>query len=512
MDSEEQITPLVYAPNLHLFAFHLWRGLTGESDSLASNPQQLWQKADEILQRLGFTERLQIAGYPNNSEEPPGAQINLHPQEQLELTGKLPNSDLTITGLLFAHRLYDSYSLTVNLRRPEQENQQKTAEVPVSFWRNLNTERLVFLPNFVQSSLGQTLLLTAFLPDSHCNKTAEYLQDLAHSCLKQVIPSRKTEPPALCKIGELWGSPIFEFGGQVLDKNMEGEAEVTPHILIYLFRDKFSSAKFEDAYLQFINLFYYRNKVVSAYLETRTLYRKTYGIYTDLEKKVKSFKQELTENTTRLALTEAQLEHLKMVLKELAALDLEYARLLRNYKHCQNTISINTKNYQVTLEDIVKTLQKHKEQVKPEDLDFFREFGSQTSDYFQSRISDELNYFVEGSNLADKAIASIRGIVEIEQTQRDRRLEQQNETLQDQIQAVGVGIATGAIIASTSALIFQQEPMSFPWEAYHGDRPHPFMFALLLSFAFAFVGWGLAKWLIGWGRKRRSRPKQNSKN
>jgi H+/Cl- antiporter ClcA len=77
---------------------------------------------------------------------------------------------------------------------------------------------------------------------------------------------------------------------------------------------------------------------------------------------------------------------------------------------------------------------------------------------------------------------------------------------------VGVGIATGAIIASTSALIFQQEPMSFPWQAYHGDRPHPFMFALLLSFAFAFVGWGLAKWLIGCSRKRRSRSNQDSKN
>lgn len=64
MDSEQQITPPVYAPNLHLFAFHLRRGLTGEPDSLASNPQQLWEKGDEILQALGFRERLQIAGYP----------------------------------------------------------------------------------------------------------------------------------------------------------------------------------------------------------------------------------------------------------------------------------------------------------------------------------------------------------------------------------------------------------------------------------------------------------------
>ncbi|MBS0015215.1 MAG: hypothetical protein KFF72_02385 [Arthrospira sp. SH-MAG29] len=504
MDSETPITPPVYAPNLHLFAFHLWRGLTGEPDSVAPNSEHLWQKGDEILKELGFTERLQIAGYPHPSEEPPGAQVNLHPQTQLKLTGKLPNSDLTLTGLLFTHRLYDSYSLTVNLRRPEEENQQKTADVPISFWRNLNTEKLIFLPEFVQSSLGQTLLLTAFLPESERNKSAEDLQEFARSCLNQIISSRKIKRPPLSKMGELFGSPIFEFGGQVLDANMAGEAEGVPHILIYLFRGKSSSAQFEGAYWEFINLFYYRNKVVSAYQETRTLYRKTYAVYTDLEKKVKSFKQELTQNTTRLALTEEQLENLKIVLKELAALDLEYARLLRNYKHSRNTISINTKNYQVMLEEIVKTVQAGKEGVEPEDIDFFREFGSQTSAYFQSRINDDLNYFVEGSSLADKAIASIRGIVEIEQTQRDRTRQQQNQQLQDEIQAWGVAIGTGAIIASTSGLMFE-EPRIFPIPENGGGISHPFAIALFASFAGAILGWGGTKFLI-WLSRRKGFP------
>jgi hypothetical protein len=532
MDSEKTVTPLVYAPNLHLFAFHLWRGLTGEPDSLALYPKQLWKTGDDILKELGFeerlhipgyhetlkkesdsVERLHIPGYHNKSPEPPGAQINLHPQKQLELTGKLPGSDLPITGLLFTHRLYDSYSLTLNLRRPERENGEKTAPVPISFWQDLNTEKLLFLPQFVQSSLGQTLLLTAFLPESEIHKSAESLQDFARECVKQVSLYSENPPP-LQQLGKLFGSPIFEFGGQVLEANMEGEAQVQPHILLLLFRTEFTRKKFvaASAYREFINLFFYRNKVISTYQKTRILYYKIYSIYTDLEKKVKSFKQELEKNKTRLALSKEQLEDLKQVLKELAQLDLEYARLLRNYKHSRNTIAINTKNYQVTLEAIVKRLKEQGYGVKPEEMDFFRDFASQTSAYFQSRISDELNYFVEGSSLADKAIASIRGIVEIEQTQRDRRLEQQNQDLQDQIQAVGVGIATGAIIASTSALIFQQEPMTFPWEASHGDRPHPFIWALLLSFALAFVGWGLAKLLIKCSRKGRSRSHQDTKN
>ncbi len=87
--------------------------------------------------------------------------------------------------------------------------------------------------------------------------------------------------------------------------------------------------------------------------------------------------------------------------------------------------------------------------------------------------------------------------MEIDQAERDRILE-------NKIQIIGVGIAVGAIVASTSALIFQQEPMTFPWEASHGDRPHPFIFALLLSFAFAGLASLGAIALIKFRKKRRS--------
>ncbi|UWU48524.1 hypothetical protein [Limnospira platensis] len=70
MDSQTALTSSLYAPNLHLFAFHLWRGLTGEAESLAPNPKLLWKRGDELLEALGFEERLHLYGYPDNSEEP----------------------------------------------------------------------------------------------------------------------------------------------------------------------------------------------------------------------------------------------------------------------------------------------------------------------------------------------------------------------------------------------------------------------------------------------------------
>lgn len=502
--SEQPIIPAVYAPNLHLFAYHLWRGLTGKPESLAPNPQHLWQKGDEILQKLGFTERLHIYGYSHELDEPIGGQVNLHPDEQLELTGKLPNSDLTITGLVFTHRLYDSYSLTINLRRPEIENNQKTADIPITFWRNLNTEKFLFSPDFVKSSLGQTLLLTAFLPASQQNQSPENLQDFAYHCLQQIMPSKKIPRPHLHQLGEIFGSPIFEFGGQVLDANVIGESNRQPHILIYLFRDQIASSKFENenSYWQFINLFYYRNKVVSAYQETRTVYRKIYNTYTNLEKQVKSFQKELAQTTNHFTLSENQLENLKIVLKELVTLDLEYGRLLRNYKHCRNTIAINNKNYQVTLDEIFQTLRETNYHLKRSELDFFQEFTDRTAPYYQSRIDDEVNYFIEGSTLADKAIASIRGLVEIEQTQHDHILQTQNEQFQNQFQIIGVGIAVGAIASSISSLIFQQEPITCPWQANHGDRPHPFIWAFLLCLVLSGLASLVTLLLIKWQKTR----------
>ncbi|MBO0351065.1 hypothetical protein J0895_18715, partial [Phormidium pseudopriestleyi FRX01] len=113
------------------------------------------------------------------------------------------------------------------------------------------------------------------------------------------------------------------------------------------------------------------------------------------------------------------------------------------------------------------------------------------------QIEADLVYLQQGERLLDTAINTIRGLVEIDQAERDRILE-------NQIQIIGWGIAVGAIAASTSALIFQQEPITFPWQAYHGDRPHPFILALLLSFAFAGLASLLAIALIKFRKKRRS--------
>lgn len=70
-----------------------------------------------------------------------------------------------------------------------------------------------------------------------------------------------------------------------------------------------------------------------------------------------------------------------------------------------------------------------------------------------------------------------------------------------------MGIGTGAIVASTVGLMFEE-----PGQENGREFLHPFMIALLLSFGSAILFWGVATWLIGWGKKRRSPQKKDRKN
>ncbi|MGL6135788.1 MAG: hypothetical protein ACRC2M_00725, partial [Planktothrix sp.] len=122
----------VYAPNLHLFAFHLWKVLRDDGNNRVENPQKLWDKCNQILENLHFPERLNLVD----------ETFEISP---IKIAGKLPNSEIPITVRIYPQCLYDSYALAFNLRRPEQENGKKTEEVSLNFFRKINRTQ-IFLP------------------------------------------------------------------------------------------------------------------------------------------------------------------------------------------------------------------------------------------------------------------------------------------------------------------------------------------------------------------------------
>jgi hypothetical protein len=129
-----------------------------------------------------------------------------------------------------------------------------------------------------------------------------------------------------------------------------------------------------------------------------------------------------------LAKTEPYLQESKESIKQLLDDSWQCTKKMKPLNDFDNTISIHVYNYQEKLSEI-----SDKCQLQPEELTTFSLFIEKTSPYLQRQIQADLGYFQHDTNLIETAIASIRGIVEIEQAERDRNL-------QKTIQAVGFGI------------------------------------------------------------------------
>ncbi len=447
----------VYAPNLHLFAFELYKATNLDSTPLSPDQIQLWQAADEIIhatlhQDLHLSQRIDI------TKEPDNPRVDLLKDSEVKdgdysipLVGTIPlnnQQNILLKGFAYPLKLHDSYGLWLNLRRPEDEDDgQQTEDVETAVLSQFNRDNCFTLKKS-DRFLGQTLLITAWLTGA---KDEKHLQQIAEECLQAVFPDESQRPP-LNRQGELLGSPIFEYG-------LFSQLPNYQHVLISLFRDTKADDMFNQCYQELLDLFFFRTKIIKSYQDSRQIYDRIAAASQDIEKLIDRLPK---HNQTHHAKTD-NLNELKNKLKELPQLALTYTRLLRNLEDYHNTITINDYNYSEKLQQISGIIQN-------DDLLFLKTFAQENSPFFQKQIQADLGYFRHGSTLLDQAIASIRGIVEIEQTERDRSLEKT-------IQIIGVGLGAGAIVSGvvTEHIDKPFTPLSF------NTPPHPLISSLVWS-------------------------------
>lgn len=501
----------VYAPNIHLFAYHL------QSEK---NPCLLYAKVDEILAKLNIpnfnlSQRIDLQKEPDRlrvdllKDEEIAKNDNISPPFQGNFT--LEEKTLNFDGFAYPLRIQDSYALTLNIRIPEKDEKDNDTEyVGTALLSQFNPDYSL-LPNFIASSLGQTLLITAWVAEDKRDLFPDYLElvfeessgkdsyltDLAQECLEAFIPDREKQP-SFHREGQLFGSPIYEYG-------ILGDKTPYQHILVWLFCNKETDKKFSKCYQDLIDLFCYRNKIIQSYRDSRQVYKALDITYNKIEQEIDAVENITTTDT----LSEDDLNKLQQKLKILAKSASEYTRLLRDLEEQRHTIAINTRNYGEKLKQIKVKIEKENSFWFANDLDFLERFLSSNCRRFQSQIKANLGYFLPGEGLIDRAIASIRGIVEIEQTRIDRQRQKDEQkardniatadkALQNEIQAIGIAVGAGAIMASTSGLITQ------PWQTPSLSRPlHPFLIALFLSFIVAVAsGWIVRLW-------QKTKDKQN---
>jgi hypothetical protein len=456
----------ISAPNVYLYAFQL------QNDSKGSN-NPLWKHCDQILANFTNETVTPDLVFPQNSHS---YREDLLPNVLLEF-----NSNPPIEGFAQPLQIQDSYALCLNIGCPEDGTADN---LDVDFIQQFNPNRALLI-NGDDNFLGQTLLITAWLPENSPDNL-DSLKPLADKCRDALFHGDSS--PVFYRSSKLFGSPIFEYGTISDIANYR-------HLLVWLLSDKQTDKDFNTCQEEILDLLFYRNKIIKAFQDSRLIYHELDREYRIIEKNMEILQAQFSRGTV---LTAAQLQEFQEQLKQLFSKAVTYTRLLRKLEAFDNTIVLNLNNYIDILQTICDILG-----IDKEELSILNHFSRKSALYMRSQIAGDLGYFRHGTNLIDQAIASIRGIVEIEQARSDRtnqielrkseeKEKYRDDRLESTVQAIGVGLAAGGIAASSGTdkvlqtIQNHQIPVLMQW--------HPFIFSFALSFAIALIAAGITWW------------------
>ncbi|EDX78122.1 hypothetical protein MC7420_7860 [Coleofasciculus chthonoplastes PCC 7420] len=390
-------------PSITLYPFHLRDDFDEGFQAVAKNAQDLWEiLADDIGKTFNIPElqslRNHLICYQNGQYYPSGEDKQSDYQELIASSQKTlrfqPNSqpdDLQLNGSIYPLRLHDTYTADLTLSVPTQT-------IPITQLQHFNPNGCL-LPDNIKPSLGQTLLLYAE-PISFDN-----YRRLADGCIQALWHNTPQPVPKLIAEGQLLGSPIFEYDHRNLNPAQQC------HILVWLKGDpntlNLPPSNF-NYYL--INLLFSHAKIRFAFAKSRELYREGQRLTSNIEKEIPQFTKIEQEPDA-----ESRLTQLKQLLARIRTKVFDYTKCLSLLKENSNTLTVNTNNYREILEEIQKLT------LADDNLDFLYKFLNLAEHDHQQQIQADLNYLFASQDLFQQMIATIRGMVEIEQIESDRR-------------------------------------------------------------------------------------------
>ncbi|MGL4500299.1 MAG: hypothetical protein ACRCU2_14635, partial [Planktothrix sp.] len=458
----------IYAPNIRLFSYHL------KSVRLTDFTEQKMEIESVTTYYQNLLEFYKIL---DQNSKP----INLKFREDFQnmLGSGLANFDLIsdskgrgiyrialppkYKGFIYPQFLNDTYSFSLTLYHPQKPEDDEISfsdlsqmKPPEDFFAGISpgisdeTES-----NCSKAFLGSTVFLSGFIAQNRPD-TAESLKTTADELLKHFlgIDSLEKAPP-FYQYGDFLEGYIYEYKS-IFRHHQYGR------ILILLIFDEATTGKLNDIQYDLPELFLYDHKNRIIFRDSRQEYKASQDDFKIIEETIKKNPENIPTNVPQ-DLSDKDLNLLKGEIKNLLNLSLKYSQRIRSLGNFHNTIEINLQNYLDTLSRMEVKSQS--------DLGIWRDKADRTFQRFHRQIEADLVYLQQGERLLDTGINTIRGLVEIDQAERDRTLQEQNEKLQDTLQALGVGIAAGAIVASTSGLMIVR------WY-YPNDKPIELPFLL----------------------------------
>jgi len=450
-------------PKLTLYAFHLRNNLAQGEEEPVEDANHLWEYCRQLGKILNIPrleslfDRLQDSqgnvGINPSWENPESDYLELlQPESLLSFSAISRGSSLQLRGEVYPLQIHDTYAIDITLRYPY-------THLEIEHLADLNPQGcLGITPS--HSLLGQTLVLFA-QPEGKLNDIPAFIDD----CLTAIVPDSDRQNYWLAAQGKFLGSPIFEYN------NHQENLDQPSHILIWLnYHPQTETLETAGDYYQpLINLLCCRSKILYAYSQSRWCNQQARKLYRQLDSKVKGLQQLPSEPTQRL-------KHLKVWLTELSQTAFAYANHLRDLEIQRITIETNNKNYQFWLNQL-KLISLKKE----DNLELWQQFISHKSEKFIQQIATDLSYLIPSQQLFQQMIESIRGIVETEQAESDR-------SLQNTVAIVGVGLTTAAIAATVAPYAIPPEPRQPLLPPFSTHHLHPLAQSLLWSLVFGAAG------------------------
>src|ERR687886_39062 len=446
--------------------FHLNQTLAEPPDRVSPTADFIWENLIKLSEKLPFTElkdfKSQLVCYKLDEESQAFKHqtktLNLinqwltQEQQPIALTA-IHKNQLAISGNLQPFLLHDTYAFDLTLSPADNERDVAAAEI------DLFEPSSLFL-ECSQNTLGETIWLygQTEIPDTECQGVAD---ELVRNLLKNTNFTFR-----LVHKGNLLKVPLFEY--EISQANQPNKVY---RILVWI-DNQGISPDLNSVYDDLFNSLLTRHKIEYVYQQAKESYIAARKAYSELEAKIKQFKQD------------KPLEELQKLLESMPELSMQYQRQLRNLQGHYTTIKTNQLNYQTYLQKFWQ----------PGDIPSWREFGENTCKRYLDQIETYLSYIQPGKDLIGEFINTLRGLVEIEQAKSDRQLQQtlqkkeekekeRDRELQNTIQAVGTGIGVGVgfagIVAAGYPLI--EKPWAFPSLQPPLLPLHPFIILLLLS-------------------------------
>jgi hypothetical protein len=474
---------LIY-PTIDLFIYDLREGLGQQECEIQKNRHNFWRKVykqldkdeqdlskdeQELLQKLARWEKAEA--------------------EYAYLLGK-PNATIAfespLDGYYYPLQLGDTYALQVDYSGGYNQS--------IDSYESLDKIKQTILRQIgdLKGTIGQTWMVWGQLPNG-CD-LPNIVEQVAKDCCKQLKLDLDWERDfSNSSKGELLGASIFELWhtSPTWDR-----LEENSHVLICLFPLSIDRQQlptiFQHIYFDLMRLFAYRHKIVWAYYQSRKLKQLLKLDFTILQQEIHAVGELSTQNLTGRADLESLQLRLSKNLKSLS----RYAENLSYLEAQGHTIEINIENYQKRLEKIQRENDNF-------NLEFLSKFGEFAHNKYLNQVQKDHTTLSPGLMLLEKLLATISGIVEIEQTKSNIAQIESDRSLNKTIAIAGIGLATSQL--ASAAIIAQFPPKENISPAFYLSAT----FGASLLVGLLCIGLALLL-LSGFGKNRTLQQKRNT--